>query len=79
MKKNPSWRIGVSIEHHHIVDIEASTAEEACEIAMKEARQNSEDYCTSRHVSVTSIFINDRKSKDYANYIPEALPKQKVG
>lgn len=73
-----SWRIGVEVSNYHIVEVKANSAEEACALAIKEVKTDEEYFCTGNAVGITSCFINDRQSRDFAQYIPETYSEQQV-
>lgn len=79
MSNFPKWRIGVSVSNFHMVEIEASTVQQACESAINAVRDDDEYFCTGKSVGVTSCFINDREAREFAHYVPEVFPQPQVG
>lgn len=79
MSKYPKWRIGVAVSNFHMVEIEAATVGEACESAINAVREDEEYYCTGKCVGVTSCFINDRESREFAHFVPEVYPQPQAG
>ena len=77
--KFPKWRIGVSVSNFHMVEIEAATVGEACENAINAVKEDDEYFCTGKCVGVTSCFINDRESREFAHYVPEVYPQPQPG
>lgn len=73
------FRVGISVANYHIVEVEANNIDDACQMAVIEIDRDAECSLTGNSTVVTSCFVNDRKSQDYANYIPEIYPQhQKV-
>jgi len=75
MNKLPKWRIGVTFQTHHMVEVEAANAVQACEKALKLAQEDPEYFKSGHSGQVTSCMVNDRESRDFAVYVPEFIVK----
>ena len=71
MSKDPKWRVGVTISSHHVVELEAPSGAEACNLAMKRAHDDRESYLTGYSGHITSLLVNDREARNFACYVPE--------
>lgn len=74
--KNPKWRIGVTFSSHHVVDVEAESVEKACELAYAECEKDKEYYLRGVSKTITSVYVNDRESREFAAYVPEFYVRQ---
>jgi len=71
------WRVGIASIAYHMVELECETPEQAVEKALDTVRQDPENYLTAYNMNVTSVMVNDHRSKNFANYIPEIYPDEK--
>ena len=76
MNKNPKWRVGVSLSTHHVVEVEAPSAQEACQLALKKSFEDQEYYRTGHSSTITSCMVNDRESANFAVYVPEFIQRK---
>jgi len=71
MSKDPKWRIGVTISTHHVVEVQAASCGEACQMALKLAHADQDSFQTGYSGQVTSCLVNDREARNFACYVPE--------
>ncbi len=69
------WRVGICVTEHHMVEVQCETEEEALVIANKKVNEFPNDYLTSTHQYETSLFINDKDSRGFCNYVPEFISR----
>jgi hypothetical protein len=74
-KRFPKWRVGLTISTHCVVEIEAESAQIACEAAVEECFRDPDYYRTAHSTHVTSCLINDKESDCFATYIPERIER----
>lgn len=76
-KKFPKWRVGLSYTQYFMVEVEAPTEAIATEKAWNGVYHESDKVETGGSASVTSVFICDRESRNFAHYVPEVYPEEK--
>jgi hypothetical protein len=74
-KKFPKWRVGLSFTQYFMVEVEAPTEEIAIEKAWSGACYESDKVETGSSSAVTSVFICDKDTRNFAHYIPEVFPE----
>lgn len=75
-EKFPQWRVGLSFTQYFMVEVEAPTEEIAIEKAWRGACYENDKVETGSSSAVTSVFICDRESKNFAHYVPEIFPDE---
>ena len=63
---------------HHMVEIEAESAQRAAEVALELAHRDPEYFRTGHSSAISSIFINDSECSKYAPYVAEIRPGERL-
>lgn len=74
-RKFPKWRIGLAYTQYFMVEVEAPTQDSAVEKAWSGVYHESDKIETGASAVVTSVFICDKDTKNFAHYIPEVFPE----
>lgn len=77
-RKFPKWRVGLSFTQYFMVEVEAPTEEIAIEKAWRGACYENDKMETGSSSAVTSVFICDRDTREFARYIPEVYPEEEI-
>jgi hypothetical protein len=74
-RKFPKWRVGLAFTQYFMVEVEAPTEENAIERAWNGVYHENDKIETGSSAVVTSVFICDKDTKNFAHYIPEVFPE----
>jgi hypothetical protein len=74
-RKFPKWRIGLAFTQYFMVEVEAPTQDGAVEKAWNGVYHENDKIETGASAVVTSVFICDKDTKNFAHYIPEVFPE----
>lgn len=75
-KKFPKWRVGLAYTQYFMVEVEAPTEAIATEKAWNGVYHESDKVETGGSATVTSVFICDRETRNFAHYVPEVYPQE---
>ena len=74
-RKFPKWRVGLAFTQYFMVEVEAPTQDGAVEKAWNGVYHENDKIETGASAVVTSVFICDKDTKNFAPYIPEVFPE----
>ena len=74
-RKMPKWRIGLTFSQHFMIEVDALSEEEAKRLALIkiEHEKGWDESLQGYDKTITSVFINDRDSRDYSHFIPDGV------